>query len=167
MLRLGTQQPWQRGDANPPEQERVRRARDNVVNLADERDVGEEQARADQVQRLAGLPVFSLRLAPVLRSRATAEGGQPPAAGVEAEHEQKSSGDFHAARDVVPMRGNQQRDSRRDKHGADAGDDGEEFATAVLFKLKVFDDFLPLLIGDETGVAKFLDVSVFHDLSQR
>ena len=68
VLRLRPQQPRQRGDANPPEQKRVRRARDDVVNLADERDVGEKQARADQVQRLAGLPVFALDFA------------QPPAA---------------------------------------------------------------------------------------
>ena len=79
-----------------------------------------------------------------------------------AEHEQKSGGDFHAARDFVPVRGNQQRDSRRDEHRADDGDDGEEFAAAVLLELEVLDDFLPLLIGDEAGVVEFLDVGVFH-----
>ena len=103
-----------------------------------------------EVQRLAGLPVFALHLA------------QPPAARVKAEHEQKSGGDFHAARNVIPVRGNQQRDSRRDEHGADDGDDGKKFVTAVLLELEVFDDFLPLLIGDEPGVMKLLDVAVFH-----
>ena len=88
---------------------------------------------------------------------------QPPR--VEAEHEQESGGDFHAARNLVPMRGNQQRDSRRDEHGTDDGDDGEEVAATVFFELEVFDDFLPLLIGDKPGVAEFLDVSVFHDLT--
>jgi len=158
----GTQQPRQGGDANPPEQKSIRRARDNVVNLADERDVGEKQARADQVQRLAGLPVFALHFAPVLRSRATAEGGQPPATRVEAEHEHETGGNFHAARDVVPVRSNQQRDSRRDEHGADDGDDGEEIAAAVLLELEVFDDFLPLLLRDEAGVVNFFDVGGFH-----
>jgi len=65
------------------------------------------------------------------------------------------------------VRGNQQRDSRRDEHGADDGDDGEEFAAAVLLELEVFDYFLPLPIGDKPGIVKFLDVSVFHDLTQR
>ena len=81
---------------------------------------------------------------------------------MKAKHEQKSGGDFHAARNLVPVRGNQQRDSRRDEHGADEGDDGEEFAAAVLLELEVFDNFLPLLIGDETGLLKFLDIAVFH-----
>ena len=30
------------------------------------------------------------------------------------------------------------------------------------FKLEVLDDFPPLLLGDEAGVVKFLDVGVFH-----
>ena len=155
VLRLRPQQPRQGSDANPPEQKSVRRARDDVVNLSDERDVREKQTGTNEMQRLAGLSVFARRLT------------QPPAARMKAEHEQKSGADFHAARNLVPVRGNQQRDSRRDEHGADDGDDGEEFVAAILLELEVFDDFQPLLIGDEPGLVKFLNVSVFHFVLRR
>ena len=102
------------------------------------------------MQRLAGLAVFAVHFA------------QPPAARVKAEHEHEAGGDFHAARDFVPVRGNEQDDARRDEHRADDGDDGEKFAAAVFLELEVLDDFLPLLIGDEAGVVEFLDVGVFH-----
>ena len=82
------------------------------------------------------------------------------------EHEQKPGGDFHAARNFIPVRGDQQCDARRDEHGANDGNDGEKFAAAVLLELEMSDDFLPLLIGDEPGFVKFLNVGVFHDLSR-
>ena len=63
------------------------------------------------------------------------------------------------------MRGNQQRDARRDEHRADDGNDGEEIAAAVLLELEMPDDFLPLLIGDESSVMEFLNVGVFHFFS--
>src|SRR5476649_2921746 len=53
VLRLGFQQPRQRNDANEPEQDGVGWARDEMINLADERDVGEEETRPDEMQRLA------------------------------------------------------------------------------------------------------------------
>ena len=67
---------------------------------------------------------------------------QPPAARVCAEHEREAAGDFHAAGNLVPVRGNQQRDARRNEHRADDGNDGEKFVAAVLFQVEVGDDFI-------------------------
>ncbi len=78
------------------------------------------------------------------------------------EHEQESGGNFDTAGNLVPVRGNQQRDSRRNEHGADDGDNGEEFIAAVLLELKVPDDFLPLLIRDKPGIVQFLNIAIFH-----
>ena len=150
MLRLRPQQPGQRGDANPQQQKRIGRARDNVVNLAQQRNVGQEQAGADEVQRFARLAVFALRFA------------QPPTAAVRAQQEQNARGDFHAARNFVPVRGDEQDDSRRDEHRADNGNDGEEFVPAILLEMEAADDLPLLLIADEAGLANFLNVGVFH-----
>ena len=115
------------------------------------------------MQCLAGLAILAVDFMPVHRSRATVEGGQPPATRVEAEHKREAAGDFHAARDFIPMRGNQQNDSRRDQHRADDGDDGEELIAAVFLELELLDDFLALVVGDETGIVEFLNVTVFHN----
>src|ERR1019366_1742300 len=62
VLRLRAQEPGQHGDAGPPEQERIRRARRQVIDLADQPDVAQEKARADQMQSLAALAILPVNL---------------------------------------------------------------------------------------------------------
>ena len=105
------------------------------------------------MQRLAGLPIFAVDFA------------QPPAAGVKAEHEQKSGGNFYAARNFIPMRRDEQRYACRNEHRADDGNDGKKIAATVFLELETLDDFLPLLIGDEPGFVYFLNIAVLHVFS--
>ena len=120
-----------------------------MINLADERDVREEQHGAGEVQRFGGLEIFLPHFAQVIAAR------------VRAQQERETDGDFHELGNLLPVGGDQQNHPARHQHRADGRDDREE-AAALLFQTEVRDDALALLIGDQTGCVDFLQVSEFH-----
>ena len=150
VLRLGPQQPRQRRDARPPEQDGIGSARRQVVDLTDQGDVCQEQPGAQQMQRFAGLPIVP------------ADFAQPPPARVRAEHQRQPGADLQSVGDFIPVRRNQQHGARSDEHRAQGCDNHQKPSAALVVEVEMFDNFLPLFLGDEAGIAQFLDFADFH-----
>ena len=131
----GAQQPWERGQAEHPDEKRVGKAALEVIDLTHERDVHEEKRRAQKLKRLAELGVFLVGPA------------QPPPDTLRPQHQAEADGDFQPPRNVVPMGGHEQRDPCRNQDGTEEEDHTEKFS-AVLFELKMRNNGVALFSRD-------------------